>query len=549
MHPAYPWFLALSRWILPALSLLLIMLWLSYYRASRPPKQVIARFVTKDGVPLPICSAEGFIGRKRQCDVQLPVATVSKKHAAFYQQDDKWLLTPLKGEVFINGQSIDGPAPLLDGDGVTFADQELFFDCNDTPQEDISSFTPPTGGLLLTVLTLFQLIMGGQLCLRYYEELPLMLPLCFGLLMVGEWIYFIVNRFLPDGHLLAEVPVLYLITLGLAVCACSSPHNLQKQLFCAVAGVVGFVLLTVLLHYPNLCERLRYVFAGLTLAVMWFTVLFGTRIYGSRNWLTIAGVSVQPSEFAKVAFILVGACTLCTTLHNRWQQIFFLGFAGAVMAALLLMVDFGAIAIFFVALLIILLMRLTDWRLVAAITAGAVAAGVLALTLYPHIASRFSAWLHVWEYASSSGYQQTRTLIAAASGGLLGVGGGNGTLTGIAAADTDLVFGVLSEEWGGIIALCAALCFVALGFYARRLARSTRSAFYAIGVCAAAGMMVFQTALNLFGSTDLLPLTGVTMMFVSRGGTSLIAAFLLLSFFKAAEARPKPLATERRRYY
>lgn len=549
MHTLYPLYLAVSRWVLPALAVLIALFWTAYFRASRPEKRTLARFVTRDGVPVAVTAAEGFIGRRRTCDVQLPVATVSKKHALFYQQDGKWMLAPLQGEVWINEQPLEEPAPILDGDLVAFADQELFFECNDPEQEDISSFTPPTGGLVLLFLTLFQLVLGGQLCLRYFETLPVMVPIGFAGLIALEWLYFLAGRFLSHFHMLAEIPVLFLTTLGLAVCVCASPESLTKQLFCIVAGAVGALLLTLLLRRQELCYRLRYVFAGITLAVMWFTVLFGTKIFGSRNWLSIAGVSFQPSEFAKVAFLLVGSCALYISAREPFNRWFFMGFAALIMGALVLMVDFGAIAIFFFTMLILLLMRLTDWRLVAGIAGCAVGAGTLVLVLYPHIAQRFGAWMHVWEYASSTGYQQTRTLIAAASGGLLGVGGGNGTLLSVAAADTDLVFGVLCEEWGSIIALCAALCFVALAVYARRLAADTKSAFYAIGVCGAAGMMLFQTALNLFGSTDLLPLTGVTMMFVSRGGTSLVAAFLLIAFFKAAEVHPSRLETERRRYY
>ncbi len=548
-HIVYPIYLLISRWLLPLLSLLMVWFWVKGYLAKKPVKKTLARFITREGVPFTVTVAEGIIGRRKVCDVCLPHESVEKKHAMFFQQDDKWLLTPLDGEVFLNEKPLTKTAPLLDGDVVAFGEEEYIFECNGLEAETLSSKTPKKGGWLLICLTLFQLIMGGQLCLRFADPLPPLLPLCFALLIAGEWLYFLLKKLWGHGGLLWETPILYLTTLGLGVCACSAPENLEKQLFCAMAGILGSVLLTLLLKHHRLCYQLRIPIALICVGVLWFTVGFGTRIFGSTNWLSIAGISFQPSEFAKIAFLTVGACSLPVVAKKPLNRWFFMVFAGITMGALVCMVDFGAIAIFFVTMLILLMMRLTDWRLVTGIGLCAVGAGATALMLFPHIATRFSAWLHVWELAATSGYQQTRTLIAMASGGLLGVGGGNGTLLSVSAADTDLVFGVLCEEWGQIIGLCAALCFIALTLTALRLVKTAPTAFQAMGVCGAAGMMLFQTALNIFGSTDILPLTGVTMMFVSRGGTSFMAAFFLTAFWAAAEGTPEPLETERRRYY
>ena len=123
------------------------------------------------------------------------------------------------------------------------------------------------------------------------------------------------------------------------------------------------------------------------------------------------------------------------------------------------------------------------------------------------------------------------------SGGMVGVGAGDGWLHNVAAADTDLVFGVLSEEWGLIIAVLAILSIVTLGIFAVRSIKAGRSAFYTIAACAATTLMIFQTILNVFGSVDILPLTGVTFPFVSNGGTSMIVSWGMLAFLKAADTR------------
>ena len=169
--------------------------------------------------------------------------------------------------------------------------------------------------------------------------------------------------------------------------------------------------------------------------------------------------------------------------------------------------------------------------------AGAALAGFLVLTVKPYIAQRFAAWGHVWSDPYGAGWQQTRALSAAAGGGLLGVGAGRGWLSGIFAADTDMVFCLVSEELGLIIALCAMLALTAICFFAVRSAANGRSSYYVIAACAASAMMLVQLALNVFGSTDLLPFTGVTFPFVSRGGSSLISCWMLLAFLKSADTR------------
>ena len=117
----------------------------------------------------------------------------------------------------------------------------------------------------------------------------------------------------------------------------------------------------------------------------------------------------------------------------------------------------------------------------------------------------------------------------------MGVGGGNGHLNQISAAETDLVYGIIGEEWGAIVAITAAFCLVAICLYGCRLVRHSTCIFDAVTVGGSMAMLIFQSALNIFGSVDMLPLTGVTLIFVSVGGTSLISAWMMLSFFKAAE--------------
>ncbi|MBR6529753.1 MAG: FtsW/RodA/SpoVE family cell cycle protein, partial [Firmicutes bacterium] len=152
-----------------------------------------------------------------------------------------------------------------------------------------------------------------------------------------------------------------------------------------------------------------------------------------------------------------------------------------------------------------------------------------------------ASWGNVWspELMDAAGYQQTRTMSAAASGGMVGVGAGDGWLHNVAAADTDMVFGMVTEEWGYIIACLAVLSIVTLSLFAYKSIFAGRSTYYTIAACGAMSMFIFQTMLNVFGCLDIFPFTGVTFPFLSNGGTSMMVSWALLAFLKAADTRER----------
>lgn len=138
--------------------------------------------------------------------------------------------------------------------------------------------------------------------------------------------------------------------------------------------------------------------------------------------------------------------------------------------------DSGTALIFFVAFLVIAFLRSGSFATVTLACAATGFAGVLAVRFRPHILRRFATWGHAWEYASAGGYQQTRAMMCIASGGLFGLGAGNGWLKYVFAADTDLVFAFLCEEWGLIIGLSAVAVIVILAVFTVRSAKVGRSA-------------------------------------------------------------------------
>ena len=333
-----------------------------------------------------------------------------------------------------------------------------------------------------------------------------------------------------------ETIAFYLTGLGVSVTASAAPQDMFKQTVLILAAFVLFLLLGLWLRDLRRSEALRPFAAILALALLALNIFTSDSLNGAKSWLSVGGFSFQPSEFVKVLYLYVGAATL-EKLYRRGNLFVFIVFSAVCVGALALIGDFGTALVFFICFLVISFLRSGSVATVFLAVSGAAMAGFLAVSVKPYIARRFAVWGHVWEDVYGAGYQQTRALGAAAAGGLFGKGAGGGWLTDIVAADTDMVFAVLCEEEGVIIACCAVLAVLILSFFAVRTARRARSAYYSIAACAAVTMLMTQTALNVFGSLDLLPFTGVTFPFVSRGGSSLLACWMMMAFIKGADTR------------
>ncbi|MBR5228790.1 MAG: FtsW/RodA/SpoVE family cell cycle protein, partial [Firmicutes bacterium] len=396
-----------------------------------------------------------------------------------------------------------------------------------------SSPLPPWASFV--TLSIFQVLTTLEFIITRPENIRDVL-IGYGILFAVMWIYVLFTKALGQTGFEPEILAFFACTLNLAVTATSSPGIMLKQAICICIGVVGFIFLGWYLSDLERTVKTRRFMAAVAIGLFVINIVFGKVLFGAKNWISIMGVSVQPSELAKICFIFAGAATL-DRLFVKKNLFGFMCLSGFCLMALAVMGDFGTAAIFFVVFLVIAFLRSGDFATLTLICGATVAAIALVLRFKPYIASRFAVWGHVWEDASGMGYQQVRTMSAAASGGLIGVGPGTGWLHNIAAANTDLVFGILCEEWGLIIALLSVAIIISLSIFVFRVTRNGRSSYYTIAACAATSMFVFQTILNVFGSVDILPLTGVTFPFISCGGTSMITCWCLLAFVKASDTR------------
>ena len=389
----------------------------------------------------------------------------------------------------------------------------------------------------MLLITAFQLISFAQVIFTD-EGINMTVAIIFGIFLLLEWVYSIASTLiLRRSSPALEYIAFFLTGINLAITASASERALLVQFIAMMAGFVVFIALLWMIANVDRAEKFRMPMGVFAIAFLIFGLIFARNTNGAYNWVEIGGFSFQASEIVKIMFIFVGAATLEKIQNSRniWQYV---GFSVACVGLLFLMRDLDTALIFFFTFVVLAFMRSGDVRTILfVILAVGMGAVLLVLVKKDYVMSRFDTYRHVWETPYDAGMQQTRAMVYSVSGGMLGMGIGKGKLRSVFAALEDLVFGVVCEEWGMIIGLIVGLCYIVIFIHSIRNAKGSRSAFYSIASCAAGSLLLFQAALNIFGVTDFLPLTGVTLPFVSRGGSSTISCFGLLAFIKAADNR------------
>ena len=517
-------------------------------RHRRPEKPLVTLQIKDTGQKIPVLFWENSIGRSKGSDIRVSDISVSRDHCVLLRRKEGWFVSDIgsKFGTYVNGEECKERTKVIIDDEITVGNTTFVLKRGDEYQERLRpswffSKASDKGSLkpykLMILITFFHLFMAVEAC--FSNEIQDFVPLyIFGAMEIVMWTFFCISSYaLNRVNFELEALACFLSGISVLLLVRQEVRSAIVQLIAMAIGMIVFAIIVKFIEDPDRVNSWRIYIMIAAVGLLAVNILFGRVTNGAANWISIGGISVQPSEFVKVAFIFVGAAAL-DKLQTRQNFFLFIGFSAICVGALALMGDFGTALIFFATFLLIAFMRSGDFKTIILALAAAAFAVFIVLNIKPYVADRFSAWGHVWEHTQDSGgYQQVRVMTYMASGGLFGVGVGNGYLKYVFASESDLVFGLISEEMGLIIAFAVAASIIALAFYARAITTRSRSSFYAISACCAAGLMVVQTALNIFGITDILPLTGVTLPFLSAGGSSMISCWGLLAFIKAADER------------
>ena len=536
--------IAIMRYLAPALALLLLLRCFGPLYTFRREPEIWGWLCMSDGTKLPITHWENVIGRHKRSDIVIDFPTVSRTHGVLTRYDDgSWTITDTdsSGGILVNGKRIQIRA-LLPEDVISIGGIEMTLQPISRRQElRLAQLRTPAASAITSVcnvllLSLFQLLTCIVFLLDSGTGNGESILIGFGGILISQWLLLLFYICIRRASFEVETIAFFMCTLGMAVIATIAPDETVKQLIAMLIGLFLFLLIGWSMRDLERAKVLRYLAGIAGVGFLLITLVFGQEMYGAKNWLVIGSLSIQPSELSKVCFVFVGASAMDRLVKNR-NLIMFIVYSVVVCGCLALMNDFGTALIFFFAFLVIAYLRSGSVGTLALAITALGFAGVVALKIAPHALQRFASWRHIWEDPFGAGYQQTQTLMSMASGGFFGLGIGQGRMRNVFAADSDMVIGTITEEWGLLIAILLILCVVALAVFAVRSAAVGRSSFYTIGGCTSASIMLVQTILNALGTVDVLPLTGVTFPFLSNGGSSMICAWGLLAFIKAVDTR------------
>ena len=328
----------------------------------------------------------------------------------------------------------------------------------------------------------------------------------------------------------------FLTSVGVTMLYRISPEIAFKQLIWFAAGVVSMIIAAALIRWGKRWPRLEWLYILLSLALLATSLMFGRETYGAKNWITLFGFGFQPSELVKILFILTLSCELSRARTGRALLPAAL-YVIICLVILLLQKDLGA-AMLLALCAIAMLYAATGKKLLTAAAIAATCLGaVAAYYLFSHVRVRVGLWQNPWAMYDGRGYQIVQGLIAIASGGLFGLGLTKGMPGALPARHTDYIYAVICEEFGlifGILIVAIYLVFIIRGAI---ISMDSRNSFDALTAIGSVSILTLQCFIIIGGVTKMIPLTGITLPFVSYGGSSMISCFILLGILEGLAAK------------
>ena len=300
---------------------------------------------------------------------------------------------------------------------------------------------------------------------------------------------------------------------------------IRQFVIVAISALVTWIIPFILERVWQLAEiPWVYGFAGLALLIVVWVI--GNNSFGAQLSVNIAGIAFQPSEFVKILFVFFVACMFYRDTEFRTIAET-TAMAAAYVLVLVLSKDLGSALIFFLTYLTMLFVATGSWLYLFSGLISGCGASVVAYQLFAHVRTRVAAWKNPWADIDNRGYQITQSLFAIGTGGWFGMGLYQGMPYKIPVVEKDFVFAAISEELGGIFALC--VLFVCLGCFLQfvLLAAQMQALFFQLIAFGLAMVYAVQIFLTVGGVTKFIPSTGVTLPFVSYGGSSILSTFII----------------------
>lgn len=340
-------------------------------------------------------------------------------------------------------------------------------------------------------------------------------------LTLYQWIYVNLSKQILHNMLL-------MLNVGYVMLTRLSYDKAIKQFVIASAALGLCLILPLLIDKLKYLSKLGWLYGVFGVIFLTSVLLWGVENYGATNWIRIAGFTFQPSEFVKILFVFCIASLL--SKRTDFRYIFFVTALAALhVIVLVLEKDLGGALIFFITYLVMLFVATSNpLYFYSGLLAGC-GASYLAYRLFGHVRIRVMVWRDPWTMIDKEGYQVSQSLFAIGTGGWFGMGLSKGLPTSIPVVDSDFIFSAISEEMGGLFAVCLILICISTFVMFINIAMKLSNNFYKLIALGLSIMYIFQVFLSIGGVTKFIPSTGVTLPLISYGGSSILSSIIMFN--------------------
>lgn len=364
-----------------------------------------------------------------------------------------------------------------------------------------------------------------------------------GELLLFAMVLILYQTFYPRISRLLLRNMLMLLTISFIVLTRLSINKAIRQVIIVAISFLLCLIVPQTIKSLQWIKRFGWVYGVVGIILLLIVLVMGRTSYGATNWLNIAGFSFQPSEFVKLLFVIsIAALFQEGTDFKRICVITVM--AAANVLILVLHRDLGGALIFFITYIFMLYVATSKpIYLFSGLAAGSVAA-IIAYRLFYHVRVRVIAWQNPFGYIDKEGYQITQSLFAIGTGGWFGMGLNRGLPTDIPVVDSDFIFSAISEELGGLFAICLILLFTSCFVMFINIALHQEEMFYRQIALGFSVMFGFQVILSIGGVIKFIPSTGVTLPLISSGGSSVLSTIIMFMIMQGVYLKEKTVKRE-----
>ncbi|MGN0482138.1 MAG: FtsW/RodA/SpoVE family cell cycle protein [Lachnospiraceae bacterium] len=362
------------------------------------------------------------------------------------------------------------------------------------------------------------------------EDMKLILFYIMQALLISV-IFLVYKLFYKDASRLLLNNMCMLLAIGFLVLTRLDTAKAIKQFFICVVAVVVSIAVPFCIEKIRFLQKLTWLYAAIGILSLGGVAVIGSISYGAKISISIGGISIQPSEFVKILYVFFIACMLQQS--TSLKQIAIISVAAALHVLILVASkDLGAALIFFIVYLVMIYVATKKLSYFVGVFLLGCAAAVVAYKLFSHVQTRVIAWQDPLSVIDKQGYQICQSLFAISTGGWFGRGICKGVPKAIPVVEQDFIFSAISEELGGLFALCLILVCVSCFFMFMNISMQMRNTFYKLIALGLGTVYGFQVFLTIGGVTKFIPSTGVTLPLVSYGGSSLLSTMILFAIIQ-----------------